>query len=119
MIEFKINILGGWLSASKIQEGLTDAFGQGTDDIELPGSGVRGVDPAILVALVSATGTAIGAFIGGLLSVAKQSAAKRIVVEKGDLKIDVPLKCSNEELEKIVKTLKSLDDESVNLNLET
>ena len=79
---------------------------------------VRGIDPAILVAIVGTLGTALGALITGLLQVAQQTAAKKIVLQsQSGQRLEVPAGISPEELDNLIEKLKVLDDNIVKILL--
>jgi hypothetical protein len=79
-------------------------------------AGLKGIDPTVLVATVAATGTAFGALIGGLFKILGQNSAKRILLRgKQGWQIEVPANISSKKFEEVIKILKDLDQERVNL----
>jgi hypothetical protein len=81
---------------------------QGTDSFTLLSDEApvfRSIEPAVLVALVGAGGTAIGALVTGLLAIAKEKAG-RIVVSIGDTKIEMLEDTPVEKVQQIVDVIR-------------
>ncbi len=71
---------------------------------------VRGIDPAVLVALVGAGGTALGALIAGVLRIAEMKGRPNIVLVGGKgIRIEVPADTSSEALDEYIIKAKALD----------
>jgi len=70
----------------------------------------RGTDPTILVAVVGAVSTGLGALITGLLQVAQQSSARKIVIEseKG-VRLEFPSDTKPEKIDLLIEKAKQLD----------
>ena len=78
----------------------------------------RGLDPTILVAIVGAAGTGLGALITGLLQIAKQKSSRLIVIQsKGGSRLEVPVGVSEEELKVLVENVKKLELEDAKILL--
>jgi hypothetical protein len=78
---------------------------------------LRGIEPTVLVALVSAGGTALGALITGLLQVARESHSSKIVVQGKDGKrLEFPADTPLDKIEEFKKLIKELDSPSITLN---
>ncbi|WP_323972176.1 hypothetical protein [Aeromonas hydrophila] len=74
----------------------------------------RGVDPTVLVAVVGAGGTVVGALITGLLSVLAQARAKSIiVVGKSGWRVEVPSTMTSSDLHSLIDEAKELDIEKI------
>ena len=66
----------------------------------------RSIDPTILVALVGAAGTGLGALITGLLQVGQQISAKKIVLEApGGQKLEVPANTPADQVDHLLDRL--------------
>jgi len=74
----------------------------------------REIEPTILVAIVGAISTCLGALISGLLQAIQHTNTKKIILqtEKGS-RIEVPVKTSSEEIDKLIEKLKKLDNSKV------
>ena len=74
------------------------------------GAGLRGMDPAVLIALVGSGGAGLGALITGLLAIARESKAKRVTIH-GRLgrQIEFPADTTPERLEELIEAAKQLD----------
>jgi hypothetical protein len=76
------------------------------------------VDPTILVAVVGAAGTALGALIGGLLKVAQQSGSKMIVVETRDGdRLEFPANFAPDQIDMLIKKVKALRTEKLSISI--
>jgi hypothetical protein len=79
----------------------------------------RGLDPNVLVAIVAAAGTALGALITGVVEVAKQTSAKTIVIQsKNGSKLEFPAHMPSEEIDKLIEKVKKLDEDVYKILLE-
>ena len=78
----------------------------------------RSLDPTILVAIVGATGTALGALITGLLQIAQQKSIGTIIAQsKAGSRIEIPIGVSGKELAMIIEQAKQLDSENIEILL--
>jgi hypothetical protein len=78
----------------------------------------RGLDPTVLVAIVTVVGTGLGVLITGILEVAKQKSAGKIVIQsKGGSRIEVPASISPDKLDWLVEKVKKLESESIEILL--
>ena len=122
MIEFDIHLPNGWFVAEKISEELNNTFGNTNEDIQLQSHAsddqFRMADVALLVALVSAGGAALGAFVSGLFSIIQTGVAQRIVIQKGDLKVEIPANAKKADLDKAVETLRQLEGQKLELHID-
>lgn len=124
MIEFQIQTPRGWLEAAKVSEALAQEFGDGSSGVELREPVVneryRGLDPSVIVAIVSALGSGLGVFLGGLLRIAQQTSAQRVVLKKSgdEVLMDVPVDISKQRLQELIEELRSLEAEKVQVELE-
>ena len=74
------------------------------------------VDPNIVVAIIAAAGVGIGSLISGLLQLAKQSGAKKIIVQTRDgTRLEVPVGVSTEELDKVVAKACDIEKERIRI----
>jgi hypothetical protein len=70
----------------------------------------RSQEAAILVAIVGASGAALGALITGILRVAVQKGAQQIVIYgRSGRKIEAPAHTSREQLDDLVRIARELD----------
>lgn len=121
MIEFKIKLPEDFRSADRIMNKLTESFGASEEEIRLESGSsdeYRALETAVLVAIVSAGGTALGFFVTGLLKLLESGAAQKIVVKSGDTQIEVPKQASQEDLDRIVNAVRKLEGAKVSLEVE-
>jgi hypothetical protein len=70
---------------------------------------LRGADPALIVALVSASSAAIGALLTGLLQIAKERCSGRITLQASDgSRVDVPANTSPERLDALIENIREM-----------
>ena len=121
MIEFKVKLPEDFRSADRITNKLTESFGASEGEIRLESRSsdeYRTLETAVLVAIVSAAGTALGAFVTGLLKLLQSGATQKIVVKMGDTRIEMPKQASQEELDRIVDAVRKLEGAKVSLEVE-
>ena|GEM_PF-1939246 len=71
----------------------------------------RALDPTVLVAIVGAAGTGLGALITGLLQVGQQFAAKKIVLEaQGGQKLEVPASTPLDKIDHLLDRLSQMSE---------
>jgi hypothetical protein len=76
----------------------------------------RTVDPTVLVAIFTMSGTAIGALITGLLQIAQANAKEKIVlVSKNGSRIEIEAKDAQSKIPELVEMLKSMDVDIIRL----
>ena len=77
-----------------------------------------GIDPAVVVALLGATGTVVSALVTALLALEQQSRSGRVVIqtERGQ-RIEIPVDTPIEKLEEIIAQLKELDSQDLRMDL--
>lgn len=69
----------------------------------------RGLDPAILVAIVGAASTSMGALIAGLFQIAKEKSAERIVIQGADgERVEFPANLPPEEIDDLIEKARKL-----------
>lgn len=84
--------------------------------LELRTQGVRyrgGPDPTVLVAIVGLTGSAISALISGLLQIVQQRTSKKIVIESGDRRLEIPVNTHLEKIDQYVEIMKQMDADRI------
>jgi hypothetical protein len=70
----------------------------------------RSLDPTVVIAIVTAASTALGALITGMLNIAKESKSQSIVVQdKHGHRIEFPANCSKEKTEEIICLLNQME----------
>ncbi len=115
----KINIISENIPLQEIMDSLTAQTGWDKTNIslqlKLPEERYRSnLDPAILVALISAMGTGITALITGLLHAIKKSADNRIVmVGKNGTRLEVPANTSIDKMDQLIEKAKTMDIEEI------
>jgi hypothetical protein len=83
-------------------------------------SGVRsrGLDPTILVAIVGATGTGVGALVAGLFQLVNGRKGEKIVLRSSSgMTIEFPADLSPEKLNEMILKLKQLEDQKYQILL--
>jgi hypothetical protein len=76
----------------------------------------RSIGAGTLVALVGATGTALGALITGLLKLASERGAKQIILQgKSGRRVEMPVGLSKSEQQKLVDMARELDIDKITL----
>jgi hypothetical protein len=70
----------------------------------------RVLQPAVLVAIVGAAGTALGALITGLLALAKERKVGVISVSAGGVTISMPQNASVEQVQRVLELIRSNKD---------
>ena len=76
----------------------------------------RGLDPTVMVAIVSSAGTALGALINGVLNIAKEKGSNSIVIQdKNGRRVEFPANCSKEKIEEIIHLLNQMEAPKIEL----
>ena len=71
----------------------------------------RSIDPTLLVAIVGAAGTGLGALITGLFQIRQQVSAKKFVFETGSgQKLELPADTPIEKIDHLLEKLKQMDE---------
>lgn len=97
-------------SVGKLEALLRGAVGPSVELARENASGERGIDASVLVALVGASGTALGVLLSGLLKIREQAKAGQIVlVGSSGRRIEVPVDTSPEMIKELVKRAQQLD----------
>lgn len=108
-----------WPSKSKSLQELKAALESQPDltasgaqlELRQPEKKFRGIDPTLLVAVVGAAGTGLGALITGLFQLGKEMAAKKFVLEtQGGQKLEVPANTPVEKIDHLLDKLRQMDD---------
>lgn len=78
---------------------------------------LRGVDPTVLIALIGAGGTSLGIVIGGILRLIekRQQKTEIRITGKTGRKIEIFGEVTNEQIEKLVKYVKELDVDRIEI----
>src|SRR5262245_9743887 len=76
----------------------------------------RGVDPALLVAVVGAAGTGLGALITGLFQIGQQMAASKFTLETASgAKLEVPANTPPEQIDHLLEKLGHRDVKKISV----
>lgn len=76
----------------------------------------RAVEPSILVAVVGAGGTALGALLAGVFKLLESGASERVVIQgRNGRRIEVPAGCNQAELERYLDAARELDIDRIQL----
>ena len=86
-------------------------------DIEFKMVKYRGLESAVIVALIGATGAILVALIRGLLEIRKQLAIRKISIQGPDFHIVVPADIDSEELNRLVDKIRSQEEERIKIFL--
>jgi hypothetical protein len=79
-------------------------------DVRLEVRQFRSPETAILVAIVGAVGTGLGALIAGILKVAAQKGTSKVVLQgRSGRRVEVPANCPSDKIEEYVRLAKELD----------
>jgi hypothetical protein len=77
---------------------------------------LRGADPVIIVAAISAISGALNVVLMGLLNLAKAVQAQNIVLQTKDgTRIEVPVDYPEKELDKLIEKIKTMEADKVYL----
>ncbi len=77
---------------------------------------LRGVDPTILVAIITGTSTVLGVLITGLLSLIKDRRSGKIVIQdKQGQRIEVPAYTTPEKIDELIEHLKKMQIERIEI----
>jgi hypothetical protein len=79
----------------------------------------RGIDSTILVASVTAIGTALGAIIGGLLRIAQEAKTRKVVIQgRRGQRLEIPADTDPHELDRWIDCVKRLDSEDLKISFD-
>jgi len=89
-----------------------------TIEMRKTGDVLRSIDPTIIVAVVGAAGTALGALIYGLAKIAQQAGAKTILIQTrhGD-RLEFPANFTPNQIDVLIEKLKKLEIERISIPL--
>ncbi len=115
----EISIRSSELSAADLIQSLV-APDSGNGDLRLElrqrGTRVRSIDQTVLVAIVGASGTALGALIAGVLNLAAQKGGRKvIIVGRTGRRLEITGRPTPEELEGYVQIAREIDAEIIKL----
>jgi hypothetical protein len=99
------------LSSESIEQSLSP----GADgDYHLTIEKTRSAEAAILVAIVGAGGTALGALISGILKLANEHGARRILVQgRSGRRIEFPAGLHQAEIDKLIAAASEIDVDKI------
>ena len=111
------------IPVGRLKEQLRQACSEAGAAVEFrpcdPSSSFRSVEPAVVTAVVAASGTALAALIAGLLAISKGRGARRIVIRSGDDSIEIPMemlqKGNIDQLLELLERLKRMDQPRIHL----
>jgi hypothetical protein len=113
-MEIQIEIDAGDKPLREVKDSLEAQGVLNESDVKLemrtPKIKYRGIDPTMLVAIVGAAGAGLGALITGLLQIGKEIAARKIVLEAGGQKLEVPASTSPEQLDHLLEKLSQMSE---------
>jgi hypothetical protein len=118
-IKVRFETSTGWLAKAKMQKSVEKTFKHcdlvliEKDDEEV----YRGLDPTILVAIISAGSAALGVFLTGILRIAKEMKAREIKFKSGDRELIVPADLSEHEIDANIERLHKMSRQEVTLSL--
>ena len=112
-MEIQIKLPSGSTNLEEVKESLEANLAESDVQLELRTAKVRyrNVDPTLLVAIVGAAGTGIGALITGLLQMRQQVSASKIVLEaEGGQKLEVPANTSLDKIDQLLDRLSHMNE---------
>jgi hypothetical protein len=77
----------------------------------------RSIETAVLVALIGAAGTGLGTLLTGVLQLAREKFASKIIVQTEKGRIEVPANLPLDQLDKLLDRVKRLESSEVNIHL--
>lgn len=116
----KIILTATSIPSGELNRRLESQTGWGEDLIKLElepnTSNTRGIDPTVLVAIVSVTGTALGALISGLVQLAQASRQQRIILQgKDGSRLEIPSNTPPEKIDEMIGKLQMVNVEHIHL----
>jgi hypothetical protein len=121
-MEIQIGARNNRMAAEDLRTALSKELGSEpsvTLSIRRPDVEFRGIDPTILVATVSAVGTALGTVIGGLLRIAQQSKSGKIVIQgRQGQRLELPADYPATEIDELIDKVRELDTEALKISLD-
>ena len=98
-------------------ESQTEVGASGTRlELRTPKQKFRGVDPTLLVAVVGAAGTGLGALITGLFQIGQQMAASKFTLETASgAKLEVPANTPPEQIDHLLEKLGHRDVKKISV----
>jgi hypothetical protein len=110
MANFELSISSHKYSREKIKTVLTEWDSSWQTYEQDKGIRSRGLDPTILVAIVGATGTAIGGLVAGLFQLVNGKKDERIVLRSSKgATIEFPANLSSQELDELILKVNQLE----------
>jgi|SRR5271157_3653 len=121
-MDVEISICTSRLSAEDLKSALLRQLDSGTSiqlNVRKPSIQFRGVDSTVLVATVSAMGTALGALIAGVLKLAQGAKSGKIVIQGSQgQRLEIPADTPEAKIDKLMERVKSLDNEALTITLD-
>ena len=113
----QIQIMTELVAASELKSTLENELA-GTEGVALElrefESAVRGVDPTVLVALVGAGGTALGALLAGIFKVMEAKYARKIVISGSQgRRVELKGEFTEEQVSELVRQAREIDAEQI------
>jgi hypothetical protein len=85
-------------------------------ELRAPKKKFRGIDPTLLVAIVGAAGTGLGAIITGLFQISQQIAAKKFTLETASgAKLEVPANTPPDQIDRLLEKLGQNDVKKISV----
>ena len=111
----EIKILSDHISSKELKQCVDSLPKEGAEyQLRQKSLGVRGIDPTILVAVISTTGASLVALLTTVLSIAKEKQLSKIIVQSKDgTKIEIPANYSVDKLDAIIKKIKEIETEKI------
>lgn len=76
----------------------------------------RGIDSTVLVAVVSVTGTALGALVSGLLQIANARRQSKIILQTRDgSRLEIPSDTQSDRIDELIDKIKRMELEHIRL----
>jgi len=105
----RVQIIVHGLDGERVRARLTALHGldEGAINVEeSPRRAIRSLDPAVLVAVVGAAGTALGSLVTSLLTLARERKARTISVTSGGTTVSMREDASLEQIQRILEVIR-------------
>jgi hypothetical protein len=112
----RLEILSSRSESSALLAALSEMCPDGQFRLAGQTSAFRSLDPSVLVAVVGASGTALGALLGGLLAVAKQKHSNKIVIRGKSASLEVPADTSLQKIDALLERIREMENLQVILS---
>jgi hypothetical protein len=118
MARFEVSIISHKYPREKIKTILTEWDSSWQAHEQDIGIQTRGIDPTVLVAIVGATGTAIGGLIAGLFQLVSGRKDEKIVLKSSKgATIEFPASLSSQKLDELILKLNQLEEDKYQIFL--